>query len=418
MEGFRKLENEEILSFARIAVQAYPAFKISSEEDIQKYAARMQKHAEVDPRVDYYGLFRSGSLVGGFCMWDCFTLNLLGTTLKAGGVGNLAVDLLHKKEKVARDIMVSTLRHFRGRGVNVVTLYPFRADFYRKMGFGYGTKINRYTLRPADLPRGASKEHVAYLCREDADGIHACYMRYFAKTNGMMSKAAVEMALVFDNPNIKVIGCKRDGKVTGYMLFTFRHDTQGRFLVNDIVVRELVYDTSEDLSELMTFLHSQADQIRRVVIDTQDESFYFLPVDARDGSEDMIPSVYQVIGTHGLGLMFKVIDIAGAFRALVDHSFGGETCRVKLAVEDSFLPENSGSTIVHFSSGKPKVMEEGDGWDVEVTMDVAEFSSLLVGAVDFTSLYNYSLARISDDKHLATVERLFRAPKPICLTAF
>ena len=126
MEEFRKLEKEELLSFARIAVHAYPGFKISSDEDIQKYASRLQKHMEVDPRADYFGLFRSDLLVGGFCMWDYFTLNLLGTTVKAGGIGNLAVDLLHKKEKVARDIMVSALRHFRGRGVNIVTLYPDR----------------------------------------------------------------------------------------------------------------------------------------------------------------------------------------------------------------------------------------------------------------------------------------------------
>lgn len=418
MEEFRKLEKEELLSFARIAVNAYPAFKISSEEDIQKYAARLQKHWDVDPRVDYFGLFREGSLLGGFCMWDCFRLNLLGTTVRAGGIGNLAVDLMHKKEKVARDIMASTLRHFRAKGVNVVTLYPFRPDFYRKMGFGHGTKINRYSLRPADLPKGVSKEHVVYLTREDADQIHACYMRYFSRTNGMMAKAPPEMAAVFDSPNVKVAGCKRDGKVTGYMFFTFRPDPQGRFLVNDIVVRELVYDTRQDLGELMTFLHSQADQVRRVVIDTQDESFYFLPVDPRDGSEEMIPSVFHVIGAHGIGLMFKVVDVAGVFNALGDHSFGGETCRLRITVDDSFTPENSGSTIVHFASGRPKVMGEGDGWDVEITMDIAEFSSLLVGAVDFTSLYNYSLAGVSDEKYLAAIDRLFRAPKPICFTAF
>jgi predicted acetyltransferase len=418
MDGFRKLEKDEIPSFARIAVNAYPGFRISSEEDIAKYAGRLQRHVEVDPRAYYFGLFRSGSLAGGFCMYDYFTLNLLGTRVKAGGVGNLGVDLTHKKEKVARDIMLATLRHFREKGISMVTLYPFRPDFYRKMGFGYGTTINRYTLRPADLPTGGSKEHVEFLTRDDIEGIHACYMRYFDRTSGMMAKPAAEMATVFDNPQIKVVGCKRDGTVTAYMLFSFKKDTQGRFLVNDLVVRELICDASADLLEMMTFLRSQADQIRKVVIDTQEEYFHYLPVDPRDGSDEMIPSVYHVVGSKGVGMMYKVVDIPGMFHLLGSRNFGDQTCGVKLTIRDSFQPENDGSVIVHFAGGLPTVKSEADGWDVQVTMDVAEFSSLLMGAVDFSSLHRYGLAVVSDEKRIATLDRLFRAPKPVCLTAF
>ena len=73
MDEFRILSKNEIVSFARIAVNAYPAFKISSEEEIEKYAARLQWRTENDPRVYYYGLYRGETLTGGLCMWDCFT---------------------------------------------------------------------------------------------------------------------------------------------------------------------------------------------------------------------------------------------------------------------------------------------------------------------------------------------------------
>lgn len=125
-----------------------------------------------------------------------------------------------------------------------------------------------------------------------------------------------------------------------------------------------------------------------------------------------------VIGTHGLGLIYRILDVAGIFRILGEHFFGGQTCRVKFIIGDSFLPENSGSTVIHFTAGRPTVVGEGGVWDVEVTMDVAEFSSMLVGAAEFSSLHNYSLAHISDERYLETIDRLFRAPKPICLTAF
>ncbi|MGE5580882.1 MAG: enhanced intracellular survival protein Eis [Bacillota bacterium] len=418
MDEFRKLGKDEMVSFARIAANAYPGFKISSDEDIQKYAARLEQRAEIDPRVGYYGLYREGTLTGGLCMWDCFKMNLLGVPVKAGGVGNLAVDLTRKKEKVARDMMLHSLRHFREKGAPIVTLYPFRPDFYRKMGFGYGTRIHRYTLNPADLSRGRTKEHIVYLTREDAYGMHECYMRFFSRTHGMMSKAQPEIAVMFDNAPLRVVGCKRDGKVTAYMAFTFRPDTQGRFLVNDILVRELVFDDREDLSEMMAFLHSQADQVRKVIIDTQDDHFFFLPVDPRDGSLDMIPSVYHVTGTQGVGLMYKVVDVPGVFGLLKDRSFGGMTLKVRLTIEDSFQPENSGSIVVHFTEGLPEVADQSAPWDVEITMDVAEFSSMLVGAVGFESLHNYGLADISDVSQIPVVDALFKAPKPICLTAF
>lgn len=54
-----------------------------------------------------------------------------------------------------------------------------------------------------------------------------------------------------------------------------------------------------------------------------------------------------------------------------------------------------------------------------VALDVAEFSSLLMGAVGFRSLYDFGLATISDPAYVATVDRIFAADrKPICTTAF
>ncbi len=64
-------------------------------------------------------------------------------------------------------------------------------------------------------------------------------------------------------------------------------------------------------------------------------------------------------------------------------------------------------------------MTDDPDHDVAVALDVAEFSSLLMGAVGFRSLYDFGLATISDPAHIATVDRIFAADqKPICTTAF
>lgn len=336
--------------------------RIVSEEDVRKFADRLLKQEETNPAVHYYGLFRAGEMVGGTGIYR-FEMNLLGARAKAGGIGQLAIDLLRKKEKAARDMMLASLRHFRGQGASLVALYPFRPDFYVKMGFGYGTKMNRYKLKPGDFPKGPSKQHVVYLTKDDAREVHACYMRYFERTHGMMG-ALPEVEHLFDSPRIRVVGCKREGAVTGYMTFTFRPDEKGVFIVNDMQIRELVYDGRDDLLELTTFLNTQADEIRRVEVYTQDEFFHFLPFDPRDGSDDLIPSVYHVTNSQGVGLMYRVVDVK------------------------------------------------------EVLMGVAAFSSLLVGGVDFATLNRYGLASMSDERYVEAVQQVFKAPKPICLTDF
>jgi len=417
MQDFRRLDSSELLSFARIIANAYPGLRIASDEDIQKTVERMQKRAEIEPKVDYYGLFRDGQLVGGLSLYT-YDMNLLGTCVKAGGIGNLAVDLLRKKEKAARDMMLSTLRLLQEQGMLISLLYSFRPDFYRKMGYGYGAKMNRYVVRPVDLPKGPSKEHVTYLTRDDIVGMQACYTRFFEQTHGMIAKPADDMIRMFDASTVRVVGCRRGNLISGYMVFSFRQDKDGRFLVNDLLIKELVYDAPDDLLELMTFLHAQADQIRKVIVDTQEEFFHFLPEDPRNGSEDLIPSVYHVTNTQGVGLMYRVLDVREVMRLLSSRDFGGQTCKVRLTIEDSFLPENGGSAVVHFDGGLPSVKADSDEWQFEVCLPIAEFTSLLMGAVDFRSLNRYGLGGISDTRYIDTLDRLFRAPGPHCLTAF
>ncbi len=45
------------------------------------------------------------------------------------------------------------LEHYRERGAPFAVLHPFRLDFYRAMGFGYGTPVHRYRFAPGDAAR-------------------------------------------------------------------------------------------------------------------------------------------------------------------------------------------------------------------------------------------------------------------------
>ncbi|UZM99543.1 GNAT family N-acetyltransferase [Lysinibacillus sp. MHQ-1] len=51
-----------------------------------------------DESLNYFGLWEEGNLIGGMRLHD-FQMNLFSKMIPIGGVGLVAVDLLHKKEK-------------------------------------------------------------------------------------------------------------------------------------------------------------------------------------------------------------------------------------------------------------------------------------------------------------------------------
>jgi hypothetical protein len=61
----------------------------------------------------------------------------------------------------------------------------------------------------------------------------------------------------------------------------------------------------------------------------------------------------------------------------------------------------------------------GAAADAVIQLDVASFSSLVMGAIDFVSLYRYGQATLSNPDMLFVINTLFRTDqKPICMTRF
>ncbi len=416
MRQIKELTSTDNEALIRIMANAYPGINLVTEADRERFLQRTEQMM-TEPAVKNWGLFADDDLLGTMRLFD-FSMTFYEAPVLVGGVGGVAVGLAHKKQKVARDMILFFLRHFREKGAALATLYPFRPDFYRQMGFGYGTKMNQYRLKPASLPR-TKMDDVVFLMDGDRDGMAACYGRYAAQTHGMLARHTYIWDAIFTDPAIRKVGYKRNGRIQGYIIFTFQPGKADHFMSNELLVRELVYETPEALSQLLTFLHLQADQIDRVIFNTQDESFHFLLHDPRLDDELMLkPTLYHESSRQGVGLMYRVIDVPQLFAQLAEHDFGGQTLRLKLALHDSFLPENAGSWVIGFENGRARLLFSDD-YDTAIELNVSEFSSLIMGAVDFCQLLTYHLAAISDANTVETVARLFRVPqKPICMTNF
>lgn len=415
MSEIRILAADDFAAAARIFAEAYPGMKIVSAEDREELAGRFRRFHSEDPTANFHGLFRDGELLGIMVLY-AFEMNFLGARVPVGGVGQVAVALSHKKEHVCKEMIRYFLRHCRERGMPFAALYPFRPDFYRKMGFGYGPKMSQYRVRPSAFPRGPSNAGVHLLTEEDRDAVTNCYNRFAGHTHGMMLKTERELRRLFGRAEHRLVGYKEAGEIRGYLVYTWE---QGEtFIVNDLHIKEFIYETREALSALCTYLHIQDDQVRYVIIDTQDEDFFHLLRDPRNDSGRLIPDVYHETNEQGVGLMYRVTDVAGMFEQLGRRDFGGLTCTVKLTVSDSFLPENAGTTLLRLEKGHLRLVEDTEH-HVQVSLAIEDFSSLLAGTARFQSLYHYGLAEISDDSYTATVDRIFAVEqKPVCTTSF
>jgi predicted acetyltransferase len=178
-----------------------------------------------------------------------------------------------------------------------------------------------------------------------------------------------------------------------------------------------MYETQEALSELCTFLFTQADQFDRIIINTQDENVQYLVANPVNGQFDAFSSDFKEMRVSAVGMMYRVVNVRRMFEILHNHNFGNQTCKLKITVKDDFLPLNDGSLIVHFEQGVPNIQEHD--YEVEIFLNIAEFSSLMTGSTTFKTLLRYGLAEISNPEYIDRVNTIFMTEqKPMSTTYF
>ena len=408
MYKFSLMNENNLKQMADIQTNAYPSFSMNFEEYI--------KTEHEKPNVKFYSVEKDDKMVGSFNIWD-FEMNMRGSMVKAGGIGSIAVDLAHKKEKVCKEMMINFFENLKEKKSNVALLYAFNTAFYHKMGFGFGTLLHQFKIKPDDLPGGRSKAFIRRLSENDSAELTKFYNSKVDSTHGLIKKYEDEFTKLLKNPKARIFAYV-DGGVKGYIIFTFKQGSQESHLVNDIIVREMLFDSPEVFAEIMAFLKSQSDQIRYIVLNMFDEGFINTIADPRNHTERILFSIYQEVCQTGLGFMYRICDVEGFFADIKECKFGDLNLRVKVNVSDTFISENNKPFLLEFTNGKCKIITDTQA-DVELNIGIAEFSSLMMGCTNLKLLVKYGKAVISDDNYLDVLSRSLGVDeKPVCLTHF
>jgi len=414
MYKFALFTEEELQGMATLLINAYPA--IGYNNNIEQYTKTL---IETNKRSDikYIGAYCNDKLVGGFNVWD-FEMNMRQSMIKAGGIGSVAVDLNRKKEKVCFEIMKNFIDDLRKNGRNLALLYPFNSAFYYKMGYGFGTLLQQFKVSPNDLPSGKSKIYIVRLTEGDSKALTDYYNAKVKKTHGLITKTELEFKNRLKNQAVKVFAYKDKDKVQGYVACTFKKGSEESFLVNDLLISEMFFDSPDVFLELMTFLKSQADQVRYIIINTQDDGFINTLADPRNHTNRILFSVYQECCQTGLGLMYRICDVKAFFSDIKNCKFGNLNMKVQFNINDSFIEDNNKPFLLEFKNGKAVIFNKGTP-EVEVNIDIAEFSSLIMGCANLKKLVKYGKASISNSDKLDELSHAFTLDeKPICVTHF
>ncbi|TRO56370.1 GNAT family N-acetyltransferase, partial [Candidatus Bathyarchaeota archaeon] len=324
MGDVRLLEDLDFKEYARLSLEAYPAmYPKMSDEQIDGWIKRMQAQQAEKSDIQYYGYYEEGKLLGAM-RTHTFTMNVHGVDMLAGGVGNVCVDLTHKKEHIAKKMMERFHRLYMDMGAPMVLLWPFRSDFYMKMGYGYSRKYNKYMYKPSDLPRG-SKEGIAFMAESDVDDLLACFNKYAAATHGMIYKKRRFFERFLQR--YKVVGYRNGDRIEGFIGFNFKKLHPDHPLLQDIEIEYMIYENPTALRRLLAFLQTQLNQVERVEFITLDDDLHYISGDPRNG----VPHIFyinQESNVQGVGLLYRILNKKLFFEKLAQHDFSGVSLRV------------------------------------------------------------------------------------------
>lgn len=394
----------------RIWSDAYPGLGL----DGPGFTAMMRERHVAGTRV--VTLEENGAPVGAIALYD-LTMNVRGRDARTAGLGSLAVSLAHKRRGIARAIVRWSLDDARRNGATFAALYPFRPDYYRALGFGYGTPTYRFRFAPGTLRDEGARGAARLLDEADAAAIAACHERIRIRLNGLMALRVDLLTRNLANPALRYVGVDDgDGALRGYLWTQVVPGPAGTTNRNELVVRDVLYEDESAFAALLRYLRSQSDQFAAIVVETQDAAFFLAARDPRDGSDGLVamPAVHRIAET-GLGIMYRILDATRAFAHLgpVETPFA-----LRVEIDDPF-GESGGAATFRFGRYAAPQRDDQAHPDALLRIGIADLSSLVMGALDLRALVRHRAAALDPDVLLDRIDRAFRPDeRPICTTRF
>lgn len=357
-------------------------------------AAEKKKAAEEPEKVHAehtWGCFNdAGRLVSGLINTP-YTIYYDGHIVGMGGIGGVASLPEERMQGGIRTILSSVFAEDRAMGRLFSVLFPFSAAYYRKFGYEV-CNIGRMVRFPMEALSKYKMAGTARMYRPE-EGIgpfSQVYERFASRYNYAVSRSDLAWENILHCDPLKAEGypyiLSRDGMDTAYCIFRARREGDG---IITMVIRDYAYVNRDALIDLFGFLRRLSAQFKLIEMELPDDLMLHALFDDPYVIKPLAPSV----------TMARALDVGEALRMMRHPQAPGSYA---IAVEDAFLPENTGTYHVKYGNGDITVMRsENDTCDLRVSIQA--FTQLCLGYIPL------EMALYRDDVRLYGQEDLLKA---------
>jgi predicted acetyltransferase len=416
LNEIRPLSAEETKDMARILRNAYPGYDIS-EDAQQKTEDFVRKQAGMGPDDQMIGHFEADNHLSGGIRLLIQPINMRMQQRTAAGLGALCVDLLHKKEKIALRLIQWTFNEARRKGACMAVLDPFNIGFYRKIGCGIGSVYHQFRLKPAMFPNHGDKRLVIELADHEIPEIIHYHQNYFRNHHGMLQRSKPEIKEMLKGSQV-IFGARNMDKLTGVMGCRFERTAPKNLFKTNMIIEEMVYDHPEVLHAFLSVIHTQADQVSEVIMNSQDRYFETVFNDPNNGYDDAFHTRKNEMYRTGCGMMYRILDVPQVLSTIEVTPEDETLFPVRLNLEDTLLRDQAGEWHLTVLNGRILANRQKVHSEIDLHMEAGDLSSLIMGALDLNSLAEYGRVDLRGDL-MKRINRIFCYHKaPVCLSRF
>ena len=403
----RQLQEHEFHDAQLVFSQAYPWLKNQNvDARVERISANRALHQ--NDWMKFGGLWQNDLLAGVFILYE-FQQNFRGKMLPIGGIGAVGIDWLKKKQHLAKNLIEYFIKTNTDKKSVFTALYPFRPDFYKKMGYAYGHNLYEYRFAPNRLIADSTTDGLVHLdkrCVMVQEQLVQCYEKQHHLTHGSINKWPRVWNKLIDDDNVWLIGEYQGEVLASYLAFKIEKLETGIGDGMDLCVEEIVGADSGAWRKYRTFLASQSDQFRTINIVTARKDFQYNFTDPRFYDNTVGYGWKFVTSRQSLGLMQRICRSQDCWQQFAEINFGAVDAIVEFSVTDSLLDKVDKFTV-EFVGGYPSLTNRVAEFSVE--LDIAEYTALLMGSADAKALVYYGTIMVSTNEGVEVLARLFNS---------
>jgi predicted acetyltransferase len=333
-----------------------------------------------------------GSLSGA-CKIYRMTQRVTGVPMPMMGLAAVAVAPRARRRGLGARLCRHAMEAARTRGDLLSVLYPFRPDFYERLGWGLVGELHEYRFDAASLPRYDEARHVRP-ARDaaDADAIATCYARVARRSNGPIERdrriwgwrMAGEELGVREPVSEAGVASRRSGiilfdrdGVTGYAFLRRRGDR--------VDVREMVAESEESYRGLLGRIARQADRWALVRHAARiEERLGDRLTDPRPPGSGRARELYFPTARLIRGPMLRLLNVPGALPLRryfdADPDRPRDETIVDILLADQQMEANAGLWRLRVLDGAGRVEDSaGPPADVRLETDATTFARIFAG---------------------------------------